>query len=77
VPGCFLRELHSGGEAEFGVDVGDVGLHGAQAVLAVISDGLSVSQVHSVWIRFGSSSMVKDTRRSRVIFATAVRLCYR
>src|SRR4029077_19891957 len=29
VSGCFLRELHAGGEAEFGVDVGEVGLHGA------------------------------------------------
>ena len=29
VPGCFLRELYAGGEAEFGVDVGEVGLHGA------------------------------------------------
>lgn len=28
--GCFLRELHSGGESEFGVDVGEVGLHGAR-----------------------------------------------
>jgi len=29
VSGCFLRELHAGGDAEFGVDVGEVGLHGA------------------------------------------------
>ena len=28
--GCFLRELHPGAEAEFGVDVGEVGLHGAR-----------------------------------------------
>lgn len=28
VAGCFLRELHAGAEAEFGVDVGEVGLHG-------------------------------------------------
>ena len=27
VTGCFLGELHAGGEAEFGVDVGEVGLH--------------------------------------------------
>jgi hypothetical protein len=26
---CFLRELYAGGEAEFGVDVREVGLHGA------------------------------------------------
>jgi hypothetical protein len=25
---CFLDELYAGGEAEFGVDVGEVGLHG-------------------------------------------------
>lgn len=25
----FLRELHAGGQAEFGVDVREVGLHGA------------------------------------------------
>ena len=30
VPGCFLGELHAAGEAEFGVDVGEVGLHGAR-----------------------------------------------
>ena len=30
VPGCFLRELYAGGESEFGVDVGEVGLHGAR-----------------------------------------------
>ena len=30
VPGCFLSELHAGGESEFGVDVGEVGLHGAR-----------------------------------------------
>ena len=30
VAGCFLDELHAGGEAEFGVDVGEVGLHGAR-----------------------------------------------
>ena len=30
VPGCFLRELHAGGESEFGVDVGEVGLYGAR-----------------------------------------------
>jgi hypothetical protein len=30
VTGCFLRELHAGGESEFGVDVGEVGLHGAR-----------------------------------------------
>jgi len=29
VAGCFLGELHARGEAEFGVDVGEVGLHGA------------------------------------------------
>jgi hypothetical protein len=28
--GCFLRELHAGGEPEFGVDVGEMGLHGAR-----------------------------------------------
>lgn len=28
VPGCFLSELHAGGESEFGVNVGEVGLHG-------------------------------------------------
>ena len=28
--GCFLGELHAGGQAEFGVDVGEVGLHGAR-----------------------------------------------
>jgi hypothetical protein len=27
---CFLGELHAGGQAEFGVDVGEVGLHGAR-----------------------------------------------
>jgi hypothetical protein len=27
--GCFLRELHAGGEAEFVVDMGEVSLHGA------------------------------------------------
>ncbi|MCW2734362.1 MAG: hypothetical protein JWR13_5178 [Mycobacterium sp.] len=26
----FLRELHAGGESEFGVDVGEVSLHGAR-----------------------------------------------
>ncbi len=30
VAGCFLGELHARGEAEFGVDVGEVGLHGAR-----------------------------------------------
>jgi hypothetical protein len=30
VAGCFLDELHAAGEAEFGVDVGEVGLHGAR-----------------------------------------------
>ena len=30
VPGGFLNELHAGGESEFGVDVGEVGLHGAR-----------------------------------------------
>ncbi len=30
VAGCFLDELHPRGEAEFGVDVGEVGLHGAR-----------------------------------------------
>jgi hypothetical protein len=30
VPGCFLSELHPRGQAEFGVDVGEVGLHGAR-----------------------------------------------
>jgi len=29
VAGCLLDELHAAGEAEFGVDVGEVGLHGA------------------------------------------------
>jgi ATP-dependent Clp protease ATP-binding subunit ClpC len=29
VAGCFLDELHARGQAEFGVDVGEVGLHGA------------------------------------------------
>ena len=28
--GCFLNKLHTGGESEFGVDVGEVGLHGAR-----------------------------------------------
>ena len=28
VPGCFLNELHPRGQPEFGVDVGEVGLHG-------------------------------------------------
>ncbi len=27
---CFLGELHAGAQAEFGVDVGEVGLHGAR-----------------------------------------------
>jgi hypothetical protein len=30
VAGCFLNELHAGGQAKFGVDVGQVGLHGAR-----------------------------------------------
>jgi hypothetical protein len=30
VAGCYLDELHAGGEPEFGVDVGEVGLHGAR-----------------------------------------------
>ena len=30
VAGCFLSELHARGQAEFGVDVGEVGLHGAR-----------------------------------------------
>jgi hypothetical protein len=30
VTGCFLDELHPRAEAEFGVDVGEVGLHGAR-----------------------------------------------
>jgi hypothetical protein len=30
VAGCFLDELYAGGESEFGVDVGEVGLHGAR-----------------------------------------------
>ena len=30
VAGCFLSELHPGGESEFGIDVGEVGLHGAR-----------------------------------------------
>jgi hypothetical protein len=30
VPGGFLGELHPGGQAEFGVDVGEVGLHRAR-----------------------------------------------
>jgi hypothetical protein len=30
VAGCFLDELHARGESEFGVDVGEVGLHGAR-----------------------------------------------
>jgi hypothetical protein len=30
VAGCFLNELHARGEAEFGVDVGEAGLHGAR-----------------------------------------------
>jgi len=30
VPGCLLGELHARGEAEFGVDVGEMGLHGAR-----------------------------------------------
>src|ERR1700730_7750699 len=29
VVGCFLGQLHSRGEAEFVVDMGEVGLHGA------------------------------------------------
>jgi hypothetical protein len=27
--GCFLSELYAGGKAELGVDVGEMGLHGA------------------------------------------------
>jgi hypothetical protein len=27
VPGGFLRELYAGGESEFGIDMGEVGLH--------------------------------------------------
>jgi hypothetical protein len=30
VADCFLGQLHARGEAEFGVDVGEVGLHGAR-----------------------------------------------
>ena len=30
VPGRFLSELHAGAESKFGVDVGEVGLHGAR-----------------------------------------------
>jgi hypothetical protein len=30
VAGRFLDELYAGAEAEFGVDVGEVGLHGAR-----------------------------------------------
>src|SRR4029077_20207751 len=30
VAGCFLDELHARGQAEFGVDAGEVGLHGAR-----------------------------------------------
>jgi hypothetical protein len=30
VAGCFLDELYAAGEAEFGVDVGEVGLDGAR-----------------------------------------------
>ncbi len=30
VAGCFLDELHARGQAEFGVNVGEVGLHGAR-----------------------------------------------
>lgn len=30
VAGGFLGELYAGGEAELGVDVGEVGLHGAR-----------------------------------------------
>ena len=30
VAGCFLDELYAAGEAEFGEDVGEVGLHGAR-----------------------------------------------
>ena len=30
VAGCFLHELYAAGEAKFGVDVGEVGLHGAR-----------------------------------------------
>jgi hypothetical protein len=30
VAGCFLDELHARAQAEFGVDVGEVGLHGAR-----------------------------------------------
>ncbi len=30
MPGCLLRELHAGGEPEFGVDVSEVGLHGTR-----------------------------------------------
>ena len=29
VAGCLLSELHARGESQFGVDVGEVGLHGA------------------------------------------------
>jgi hypothetical protein len=30
VPAGLLDELHPGGQAEFGVDMGEVGLHGAR-----------------------------------------------
>jgi hypothetical protein len=30
VAGCFLNQLYVGAQAEFGVDVGEVGLHGAR-----------------------------------------------
>jgi hypothetical protein len=30
VAGCFLDELHARGQAKFGVDVGEVGLHREQ-----------------------------------------------
>jgi hypothetical protein len=30
VAGGFLHQLHTGGESEFGIDVGEVGLHGAR-----------------------------------------------
>ena len=30
VAGSLLCELHAGGRSEFGVDVGEVGLHGAR-----------------------------------------------
>jgi hypothetical protein len=34
VAGCFLSELHAGGEAQFGVDVGEMGLRAGVEALS-------------------------------------------